>query len=138
MKLKAYREQKGMSQKELADVSGVSKRMIQDYEQGQRNINGASGERLYRLALALGCRTEDLLEDKEKIEAESLESMYSEWRRQADAHNKWNEEHGGSIPIYWKTDCGDSSVREDFSEFANLKDVISFEDMQELECGYED
>lgn len=136
MKLQEYRNKRGMSQKELADVSGVSKRVIQDCEQGQRNINGASGERLYRLALALGTRIEDLLEDKEKIEAESLERLYAEWRRKADEHNAWQKEHGGSIPLYWETDCGEQAAREDFSEFANLEEIISFEDMLELERGY--
>lgn len=136
-RLKTYRERKALSQKELSDISGVSKRIIQDYEQGQRNINGASGERLYRLALVLGCRIEDLLENREEIEMESLKKLYAEWRRQAEEHNAWEEEHGGSNPVYWNTDCGEPAVREDFSNFANLEENISFEDMLELEQGYE-
>lgn len=136
--LKKYRETKGLSQKELANVSGVSKRMIQDYEQGQRKITGASGERLYRLALILGCRMEDLLDNKEDLEMEILKKMYAEWRRQAKEHNDWEDEHGGSHPTYWYTDCGDESVREDFSNWANLEECIPFEDMLELENNYEE
>lgn len=135
-KLKMYREKKGLSQQELANVSGITKRIIQDWEQGQRNINGAAGERLYRLALVFGCRVEDLLENKEEIEMENLERLYAEWRRQAAEHNTWQEKHGGSDPVWWNTDCGEACVREDFSNFANLENVISFEEMLELENGY--
>ena len=135
-KLKMYRERKGMSQKELENISGVSVRVIQNYEQGQRNFNGVSGERLYRLALALGCRPEELLEDKEEIEMDALKKMYAEWRRQAEKHNKEDEELGGSVPLYWDTDCGEESVREDFSTFAGLDEEISFDDMLALERDY--
>lgn len=136
-KLQTYRKEKALSQKELADISGVTLKMIREYEQGQRNINGAAADRLYRLALALGCRIEDLLENREEIEMESLKKLYAEWRRQADEHNAWEDECGGSNPVYWDTDCGEPTVREDFSNWANLEEVISFEDMMELERGYE-
>ncbi len=79
----------------------------------------------------------DLLENKTQIEEESLERLYAEWRRQADVHNAWEREHGGSIPTYWETDCGKSGVIEDFSGFANLKENISLEDMLGLERRYE-
>ena len=49
----------------LAEKSGVSLRMIQQYEQGAKDINKASGESLVALSRALGCRMEDLLEGKE-------------------------------------------------------------------------
>lgn len=59
--LKETRVSKGLSQSELADRSGVSLRTIQGYEIGQRDINKASGETLYKLSKALGCLMEDLL-----------------------------------------------------------------------------
>lgn len=59
--LKETRVSKGLSQSELADRSGVSLRTIQGYEIGQRDINKASGETLYKLSKALGCSMEDLL-----------------------------------------------------------------------------
>ena len=52
----------GYSQKELALKSGVSLRMIQQYEQGAKDINKASFENLAALSGVLGCRTEDLRE----------------------------------------------------------------------------
>lgn len=59
--LKKVRINKGISQSDLANQSGVSLRTIQGYEIGQRDINKASGETLYKLSKALGCLMEDLL-----------------------------------------------------------------------------
>lgn len=60
--LKRIRSAAGISQSELADRSGVNIRMIQHYEQGVKDINAAAAITVYRLALVLYCRVEDLLE----------------------------------------------------------------------------
>lgn len=60
--LKRLRTEAGLSQSKLAEASGVNVRMIQHYEQGEKDINRAEGMRLYKLAQALGCTIEDLLE----------------------------------------------------------------------------
>lgn len=60
--LKRIRTAYGCSQRELAEMSGVSLRSIQMYEQRQKDINKAQSDSLYRLAKALGCTMEDLLE----------------------------------------------------------------------------
>lgn len=60
--LKGIREERGLTQQELADASGVSLRAIQQYEQRRKNINHARGASLCALASVLGCRIEDLLE----------------------------------------------------------------------------
>lgn len=60
--LKSMRIEAGLSQKELADISGVPLRTIQEYEQGRKNINKAQVEYLYMLAQALCCDMKDLLE----------------------------------------------------------------------------
>lgn len=60
-KLKQIREEKNISQAKLAEVSGVSLRMIQHYEQGVKDINKAQSITLYRVANALACKIEDLL-----------------------------------------------------------------------------
>lgn len=60
--LKRIRQASGMSQSKLAEASGVSVRMIQHYEQGVKDINAAAALTVYRLALALDCSVEDLLE----------------------------------------------------------------------------
>lgn len=66
--LKEYRTKSGMSQSQLAEASGVNVRMIQYYEQGVKDINKASGETMYKLSRALGCKMEDLLELRKRTE----------------------------------------------------------------------
>lgn len=63
--LKKMRQKAGFSQSELAAVSGVPVRTIQQYEQRQKNINKAQVEYLLMLAQALCCRVEDLVEKVE-------------------------------------------------------------------------
>ena len=60
--LKLLRSQLGMSQRELAELSGVPLRTIQQYEQRQKNINNAKAEYIIRLAKVLVCDVEDLIE----------------------------------------------------------------------------
>ncbi|WP_374041738.1 helix-turn-helix domain-containing protein, partial [uncultured Treponema sp.] len=50
------------SQKELSEISGVPLRTIQQYEQGQKNINSAKAETVLKLAKVLECSAEDLME----------------------------------------------------------------------------
>lgn len=60
--LKKVREATGLSQAKLAERSGVNVRMIQHYEQGRKDLNVAAAITVYRLAQALECKVEDLLE----------------------------------------------------------------------------
>lgn len=62
MKLKEMRERAGLSQSELARLSGVKVQAIQHYEQGFRDLNGAKAITVYRLANAIGCTVEELLD----------------------------------------------------------------------------
>lgn len=63
-KLKKIREASGLSQAKLAEASGVNVRMIQHYEQGVKDIDAAAALTVHRLAQALNCTVEDLLETK--------------------------------------------------------------------------
>lgn len=63
--LKLLRQKAGLSQRELADLSGIPVRTIQQYEQRQRDINKAQAEYLVMLAKALCCDIEDLIEKTE-------------------------------------------------------------------------
>lgn len=54
--LKTIRKQAHITQKQLADLSGVSLRMIQAYEQGDQDIRKAETQTVLALAHALGCR----------------------------------------------------------------------------------
>lgn len=61
MSLRELRKQRKLTQKELAQMSGVNFRSLQDYEQGHKKLTSASGDTLLRLSTVLGCTTEDLL-----------------------------------------------------------------------------
>lgn len=65
--LKEIRESRGMSQQDLADKSGISKRMIQAYEQGYRDINGAKLFKLVTLCLVLECHLSEIVNDSQLI-----------------------------------------------------------------------
>ena len=67
MGLKQVRERKGLSQSQLAIKSGVNLRMIQNYEQGAKNINTARLLTIVELAQALGCSVCDILTDENLI-----------------------------------------------------------------------
>ncbi len=61
-KLQTVRKAVGLTQKELSEKSGVTLRMIQQYEQRAKDINKAAASNLFVLAQVLGCKAEDLLE----------------------------------------------------------------------------
>lgn len=61
-RLKTKRETKQLSQRKLAELSGVSVRMIQYYEQGVKDINKAHAMTVYKLSEALECDICDILE----------------------------------------------------------------------------
>ena len=62
MKLKTIRESKALTQAQLSARSGVSLRMIQHYEQGQKDLSKAQYRTLKKLAEALDVTIDELLE----------------------------------------------------------------------------
>ena len=67
-KLQKIRFNRGLAQRELAEKIGVSLRTIQEYEQDTEKINNARFGVLCKLCTVLGCKIDDILEDKETIE----------------------------------------------------------------------
>ena len=61
-RFKKLRESRGLSQTELAKISGVSLRSIQMYEQRVNDIDKAQAQTIYKLSRVIGCSMEDLLE----------------------------------------------------------------------------
>jgi hypothetical protein len=57
-----------------------------------------------------------------------LSTMYIEWLQTSKELNDSGEFHS--------IDCGEASVRLDFSNFAGLKKIITFDSMHELEKAY--
>ena len=60
--LKRIRQQRGLTQKQLAEKSGVSLKMIQKYETGEKDINHARILTVWQLAVALICSLNSLIE----------------------------------------------------------------------------
>ena len=61
-KLKLMRKRAGLSQRELAEMSGIPIRTIQQYEQRQKNFNKAKAEYLVMLSRVLCCDVCELME----------------------------------------------------------------------------
>lgn len=61
-RLQKIRKAQGLTQKGLSELSGVSLRMIQLYEQRQNDINQASGQTINNLARALCCNFYEIME----------------------------------------------------------------------------
>lgn len=64
--LRIIRENRGLSQSELSKFSSINIRSIQLYEQRVNDIDKAQCQTVYKLALALSCDMEDLLEHPEQ------------------------------------------------------------------------
>ena len=60
--LRERRKELGMTQKELAEKSGTSLRMVQLYEQRKQDIRKAEAQTIVNLSRVLGCGVEDLFE----------------------------------------------------------------------------
>ena len=61
-KLHTIRKARGFTQQKLSDASGVALRMVQLYEQKQNDLSKAQVNVVIRLAKALGCEVEDLID----------------------------------------------------------------------------
>ncbi len=61
-RLQELRKKKGISQRELANISGVNLRTLQEYENRSKDINKASSQTLFYLSKALNVKIEDLIE----------------------------------------------------------------------------
>lgn len=64
--LRRIREEKSLSQYQLALLSGIPQQTISSIESGARKNPGM--ETMYPIAKALGCRMDDLIEEEAKTE----------------------------------------------------------------------
>lgn len=58
---KTIRKQAKLTQQRLAEISGVTLRMIQAYEQGDQDIRKAEAQTVFALSKALGCSPEMII-----------------------------------------------------------------------------
>lgn len=67
-KLQAARIAAGLSQSQLAGKAEISVRVLQGYESGVRDLNGARFSTLLKLCNALQCGLSDILSDPAVLE----------------------------------------------------------------------
>ena len=67
-KLKKIRVQQGLSQSLLSKKANVSLRTLQAYEQVDRDLNKAQAETVYKLAKALNCKMEELIDIQKDLD----------------------------------------------------------------------
>lgn len=65
--LQKLRQAAGLSQAKLAAAAGINARVLQTYEQGQRDLSGAKLATLLKICIALGCTLDDILQDDETL-----------------------------------------------------------------------
>nr|DAX42747.1 MAG TPA: Helix-turn-helix XRE-family like protein [Caudoviricetes sp.] len=66
--LQRLRKEAGLSQSQLAKKAGIRVQVLQQYEQGVRDLNGAKLATLLKLCNALECRLADIVTDEETLE----------------------------------------------------------------------
>lgn len=66
--LQKLRKAAGLSQSQLADLAGIKVQVLQQYERGARDINGAKLPTLLKICNALECRLADIITDEETLE----------------------------------------------------------------------
>ena len=66
--LQKLRKAAGLSQSQLASKAGIRVQVLQQYEQGVRDLSGAKLATLLKLCNALECRLADIVTDEETLE----------------------------------------------------------------------
>lgn len=67
-KLRVVRVKRGLSQIELAEVSGVKVQSIRRFEQNPNSVKETRLDTLCALSEALDCKITDIIDDKELVE----------------------------------------------------------------------
>lgn len=75
--LKTHRERKGFTQKQLSEASGVHINIISRIERGERGSDKLTLDTAAKLAKALNCHAEDLLDTEPNIKKEN---PLKQWR----------------------------------------------------------
>lgn len=63
--LQRLRKAAGLSQSQLAKLTGINVQVLQQYERGARDLNGAKLVTLLKICNALECRLADIITDEE-------------------------------------------------------------------------
>lgn len=79
-KLQEMRNKAGLSQSQLANLSGINVGTLRHYEQGSKNFDHARIDTILRACIALDCKMEDILDDEEYIE------LLKEYAKKEESH----------------------------------------------------
>lgn len=66
-KLHKQRIKKGLTVKQLAERAGVNKRTLEGYDAGYKIVDKACIETIIKLAIALECKIEDIIESEDTL-----------------------------------------------------------------------
>lgn len=66
-KLKDVRLSKGLSQSQLAEEAELNVRTLQHYEQGTKNFDNAKIGTILKVAIALDCKIEDIIQNPDYL-----------------------------------------------------------------------
>lgn len=66
-KLKAMRNKAGLSQSQLANLTGINVGTLRHYEQGSKNFDHAKFDTILKTCIALNCGIEDIIESEEYL-----------------------------------------------------------------------
>ena len=66
--LQRLRKAAGLSQSQLAKLTGINVQVLQQYERGARDLNGAKLVTLLKICNTLECRLADIITDEETQE----------------------------------------------------------------------
>lgn len=66
--LQRLRKEAGLSQSQLAKLAAINVQVLQQYERGARDLNGAKLPTLLKICKTLECRLGDILTDEETLE----------------------------------------------------------------------
>lgn len=111
-KLQELRKKSFLSQSELAKLTGISVRYIQEIEGGRKNMNKIASETVYKLCSVLKCDIHALL-DTENIDYELMEylsSYLADLEMNSGSHDDFEEDYDSSLAFYLSNAESDSYI----------------------------
>ena len=97
-KLKAIRTGRGLTQAQLSQLSGVSLRLIQQYEQKQQDISCAPYNVVFSLCTVLGCTPSDLIDPPPVLQHDFTGQLMQRLAEQNSRQFTWQV--GGNQPSW--------------------------------------
>ena len=104
-RLKLVRSKRGLTQAQLSQLSGVSMRLIQQYEQKQQNIMFAPYNVMSSLCNVLNCIPSELIEPTPILPSNFSSCLMQRFTEQNSRKNMWQIGNKSSIAAQSMADC---------------------------------